>query len=74
VSQVGGINITVIDPEDQTSPKVLRQIVSATGMKVGGDLIADGTSAQQQFFEVLLEENLEGRLLPFEAGFGRRVG
>ena len=37
-------NIRAVFPEDQANPKVLAEIVRETGVKVGGELIADGTS------------------------------
>ena len=36
--------IRAVFPEDQANPKVLKEIVRETGVKVGADLIADGTS------------------------------
>lgn len=50
--------IRAVFPEDQANPKVLAEIVRETGVKVGGDLIADGTSVKASTFEAMLRHNV----------------
>jgi zinc/manganese transport system substrate-binding protein len=45
-------------PEDQANPKVLREIVRETGVKLGAPLVADGTSPDAHTFETMLRHNV----------------
>ena len=51
--------IRAVFPEDQANPKVLAEIVRETGVKIGGDLIADGTSPKAHTFETMLKHNVQ---------------
>jgi zinc/manganese transport system substrate-binding protein len=50
--------IRAVFPEDQANPKVLKEITRDTGAKIGGELIADGTSANAHTFETMLKHNV----------------
>jgi zinc/manganese transport system substrate-binding protein len=50
--------IRAVFPEDQANPKVLTEIVRDTGVKIGGELVADGTSPQAHTFEAMLRHNV----------------
>jgi zinc/manganese transport system substrate-binding protein len=50
--------IRAVFPEDQANPKVLTEIVRDTGVKIGRELIADGTSPQAHTFETMLRHNV----------------
>jgi len=52
-------HIRAVFPEDQANPKVLAEIVRETGVKVGGELVADGTSPKATTFEAMLKHNVE---------------
>ena len=52
-------HIRAVFPEDQANPKVLAEIVRETGVKVGRDLVADGTSPKVNTFETMLKHNVE---------------
>lgn len=45
--------------EDQANPKILNQIVRETGVKLGKDLVADGTSPEAHTFETMLRHNVQ---------------
>ena len=51
--------IKAIFPEDQANPKIIKQIVSETGVKLGDALIADGTAPGFTTFEAMLRHNVE---------------
>ncbi len=46
-------------PEDQANPKILKEIVRETGLKLGDALMADGTSPEAHTFEAMLRHNVE---------------
>jgi zinc/manganese transport system substrate-binding protein len=50
--------IRAVFPEDQANPKVLAEIVRETGVKVGKELVADGTSPKASTFEAMLKHNV----------------
>lgn len=50
--------IRAVFPEDQANPKVLTEIVRSTGVKLGGTLVADGTSKDAHTFETMLSHNV----------------
>lgn len=50
--------IKAVFPEDQANPKVLAEITRGTGARLGGTLIADGTSPQAHTFEAMLRHNV----------------
>lgn len=45
--------------EDQANPKILKEIVRETGVKLGKELVADGTSPEAHTFETMLRRNVE---------------
>jgi zinc/manganese transport system substrate-binding protein len=45
--------------EDQANPKILKEIVRETGVKLGKDLVADGTSPEAHTFEAMLKHNVQ---------------
>jgi zinc/manganese transport system substrate-binding protein len=45
-------------PEDQANPKILKEIVRETGLKLGEPLVADGTSPEAHTFETMLRHNV----------------
>lgn len=51
--------IRAVFPEDQANPKVLKEIVRETGVKLGESLIADGTAPGYTTFEKMLQHNVE---------------
>ena len=51
--------IKAIFAEDQANPKIINQIVSETGVKLGEPLIADGTAPGFTRFEAMLRHNVE---------------
>jgi zinc/manganese transport system substrate-binding protein len=52
-------NIRAAFAEDQANPKILKEIVRETGVKLGKDLVADGTSPEAHTFEAMLKHNVE---------------
>lgn len=52
-------NIKAVFPEDQANPKVLREIVRETGVKLGDHLIADGTHPDAHTFSTMLRHNVD---------------
>jgi zinc/manganese transport system substrate-binding protein len=50
--------IRAVFPEDQANPKVLSEIVRETGVKIGKELVADGTAAKAHTFEDMLKHNV----------------
>jgi zinc/manganese transport system substrate-binding protein len=52
-------HIRAVFPEDQANPKVLAEIVRETGVKIGKDLVADGTSPKASTFETMFKHNVE---------------
>lgn len=52
-------NIRAAFPEDQANPKILKEIVRETGLKLGTPLIADGTAPDAHTFETMLRHNVE---------------
>ncbi|MBX7211552.1 MAG: metal ABC transporter substrate-binding protein [Verrucomicrobiaceae bacterium] len=59
IATIRSQGIKAIFPEDQANPKIIKQIVSETGVKLGGDLIADGTAPGYTTFEAMLKHNVE---------------
>lgn len=59
VATIRAQSIKAIFPEDQANPKIIKQIVSETGVRLGGDLIADGTAPGFTTFEAMLKHNVE---------------
>ena len=51
--------IKAIFAEDQANPKIINQIVSETGVKLGEPLIADGTAPGFTKFEAMLRHNVD---------------
>lgn len=51
--------IKAVFPEDQANPKVLREIVRETGVKIGDYLIADGTHPDAHTFSTMLRHNVD---------------
>lgn len=52
-------HIKAIFPEDQANPKIIQQIVRDTGVRIGGELIADGTAPGFTTYEAMLKHNVE---------------
>lgn len=52
-------NIKAVFPEDQANPKVLREIVRETGVKIGDHLVADGTNPDAHTFSAMLRHNVD---------------
>jgi zinc/manganese transport system substrate-binding protein len=50
--------IKAVFPEDQSNPKVLREIVRETGVKIGDYLVADGTHPEAHTFSAMLRHNV----------------
>lgn len=59
VATIRDRGIRAIFPEDQANPKIIRQIVSETGVKTGEPLIADGTAPGFTSFEAMFRHNVE---------------
>jgi zinc/manganese transport system substrate-binding protein len=51
--------IKAIFPEDQANPKIIKEIVRETGVKLGEELIADGTAPGFTTFESMFRHNVE---------------
>ncbi len=51
-------NVKAVFPEDQANPKVLREIVRETGVRIGDYLIADGTHPEAHTFADMLRHNV----------------
>jgi zinc/manganese transport system substrate-binding protein len=51
--------IKAVFAEDQANPKIINQIVSETGVKLGEPLIADGTAPGFTKFEAMLRHNVD---------------
>jgi len=51
--------IKAVFPEDQANPKVLREIVRETGVKIGDYLVADGTHPEAHTFSAMLRHNVD---------------
>ena len=52
-------SIKAIFPEDQANPKIIKEIVRETGVKLGDELIADGTAPGFTTFESMFRRNVE---------------
>lgn len=52
-------HILAVFPEDQANPKILREIVRETGVKLGEPLIADGTSPGRQTIDSMFRHNVQ---------------
>jgi ABC-type Zn uptake system ZnuABC Zn-binding protein ZnuA len=50
--------IRAVFAEDQANPKVLAEMTRSTGAKLGGELVADGTSPSAHTFEAMLRHNV----------------
>lgn len=59
IATIRSQGIKAVFPEDQANPKIIKQIVSETGVKLGGELIADGTAPGYTTFEAMLKHNVE---------------
>ncbi|MFZ4596628.1 MAG: metal ABC transporter substrate-binding protein, partial [Verrucomicrobiaceae bacterium] len=53
-------------PEDQANPKILKEIVRETGLKLGNPLVADGTAPDAHTFETMLRHNVEAIVAALE--------
>jgi zinc/manganese transport system substrate-binding protein len=63
--------IRAVFPEDQANPKVLAEIVRETGIKVGGELISDGTApGAGSTFEGMLRHNVAAIVAALRPGAG----
>ena len=51
-------HVRAVFPEDQANPKILREIVRETGVKLGEPLIADGTSPGRQTIDSMFHHNV----------------
>lgn len=52
-------NIRAVFPEDQANPKIIREIIRETGVKLGPPLIADGTATgERSTFEGMFRYNI----------------
>jgi zinc/manganese transport system substrate-binding protein len=51
-------HIRAVFAEDQANPKVLAEIVRETGVKIGKELVADGTSPKASTFEAMFKHNV----------------
>jgi zinc/manganese transport system substrate-binding protein len=52
-------NIRAVFPEDQSNPKALKEIVRDTGVRIGGELVADGTNPEAHTIEAMLRRNID---------------
>lgn len=59
IATIRSQNIKAIFPEDQANPKLIQQLVNQTGVRLGGELIADGTAPGFTTFEAMLRHNVE---------------
>ena len=66
VGQIRDRNVAVIFPEVHSHPRGIEAIVRATGVKVGGELVADGSARGIDTYEQMIRHNV-GVIL---AGFG----
>ena len=55
--------IRAVFAEDQANPKLLREIVRETGVKLGEPLVADGTSPNAHTFETMFRHNVNAMVL-----------
>lgn len=58
IEMIRSNKIRAVFPEDQANPKVLAEMTRSTGAKVGGALVADGTSPSAHTFEAMLRHNV----------------
>jgi zinc/manganese transport system substrate-binding protein len=58
IQTIRDLNIKVIFPEDQANSKILEQIVQSTGVTLGDELIADGTSKSAHDFQTIFTKNV----------------
>lgn len=58
IAAIRSNKIKAVFPEDQANPKVLIEIVRATGVRTGRPLIADGTAREAHTFETMLSHNV----------------
>jgi zinc/manganese transport system substrate-binding protein len=58
IEMIRANKIRAVFPEDQANPKVLAEMTRSTGAKVGGALVADGTSPSAHTFEAMLRHNV----------------
>jgi zinc/manganese transport system substrate-binding protein len=59
ISLIRTNGIKAVFPEDQANPKIIKEIMRETGVKLGDELIADGTAPGFTTFESMFRHNVE---------------
>lgn len=68
VGQIRGLRVPVIFPEHLSHPRGIEAIVRATGVRVGGELVADGSARGIETYEQMVRHNVRTILEGFGIG------